>query len=113
MTKSEKIKWGVLAVVAIIIIALLISVLRGTRQRDDTVFRELIKAKDETILSEKAHRESLEKQAEERHVTDSLLTIAIENNKPKYITNDKKFNDIPAVVRDLTKDELRRSAIDY
>jgi uncharacterized protein (UPF0333 family) len=113
ITKSQIITWSLLAAVAIIGIILLVRVFGGTKNPDDSAFKATIKAQDETIAVDKAYRETLEKMYIAHQKQDSMYVIAIQKNKPKYIINDKKLEDIPATVRDLSKDDLRRAATDY
>jgi len=80
----------------------------------------LIKAKDEVIQAKQQFIEYLkednawmDKHIQELKQRDSVLLARITANQPKYIANDKKYNDIPAAVNNLDKHQLRREFANY
>jgi hypothetical protein len=112
MTTKDKIKYGVLAAAVIIILILIFSLFRVWQKMEGSHLNE-IKALDKVIETEQRHRSTLEKIASDHDRTDSLLVLAIESNKPKYVANEKKYQNTAVIVRDLSKDDLRRAAIAY
>lgn len=80
----------------------------------------VIKAKDEAIQAKQEFIEYLkednawmDKHIQELKQRDSVLLARITANQPKYIANDKKYNDIPAAVNNLDKHQLRREFANY
>lgn len=119
MTKQQKILYGVAGVVIILTAIIVITIFRSTRS-SDSGYKQLIEAKDETIKAYREQREALTKLSDEKDKNiaasekqDSIILTLLLNNKPKYIINDKKSENIPAAVRSLSKDSLRLSAITY
>lgn len=76
-------------------------------------YDKIIAAKDETIKVRKEMNESLSIQIRSNQQKDSLLLIQLITNQPKYIANEKKYNDIPVRVSNLTADQLKREFADY
>lgn len=80
----------------------------------------VIKAKDEAIQAKQEFIEYLkednawmDKHIQELKQRDSVLLARITANQPKYIANDKKYNDIPAAVNSMDKQSLRREYANY
>ena len=80
----------------------------------------VIKAKDEAIQAKQEFIEYLkednawmDKHIQELKQRDSVLLARIIANQPKYIANDKKYNDIPAAVNSMDKQSLRREFANY
>jgi len=80
----------------------------------------VIKAKDQAIQAKQEFIEYLkednawmDKHIQELKQRDSVLLARITANQPKYIANDKKYNDIPAAVNNLDKHQLRREFANY
>lgn len=99
--------------VAVLITILVVGMFRKTPV--DSLYKEriadkeaIIKAKDETIVVLAQANEDKDRSIESHERTDSLLAIALTNNKPKYIANDKKLQDVSHSVANLDKEQLRR-----
>lgn len=112
MTKEKKILYAVAAVVAIAIILLLARSLTKNKMPESTNM-EIIKAKDETIQVLKENQVILTNIISDQTKRDSILAVQSLANQPKYIINERSLQNVPVIIRDLSKDELRRRAIDY
>lgn len=62
------------------------------------------------ITVEKEKVELLRSELDREKKTDSLLLISLQNNKPKYESNENKGRAIPVVVANYNDDELVRAA---
>lgn len=122
MTRGEKIRYGLLILVVIIGAVLLTMFFKGSGNID-----ELIKAKDETIKAQDKAMQAIrgerdayvlmnkekDKSIAESERKDSLYHLAIINNQPKIKANEKRYENIPAVVSSWSKDSLRLAAWSY
>lgn len=105
----------ILAAIAVILLLMLI------RKKDPAVNTDaVIKAKDQAIQAKQEFIEYLkednawmDKHIQELKQRDSVLLARIIANQPKYIANDKKYNDIPAAVNSMDKQSLRREFANY
>lgn len=120
ITKTQIIAWLLLTVVAIIGIILLVRVLKGSGNTDNTNYLELVKAKDETIKAKDEVIASKNEQnvaqdvviADGKKLRDEYLKL-VSDLQPKYKANDIKYQNIPIAIRNLsTKDSLRRAIIE-
>lgn len=115
---KENIKIGLIVLVVILTSALLVSVFRKGKTPDDNkalfdAYAKIIQAKDETIKVHERIQAGYEADKQIQYKRDSILIQLITNNQPKYVENEKKYNRIPAVVSDYSKDELRREVSNY
>lgn len=115
---KENIKIGLIVLVVIITSALLVSTFRKGKTPDDNkplhdAYERIIQAKDETIKAHEKIQAGYEEEKKVQYKRDSVLIQLISNNQPKYVENEKKYNRIPAVVSDYSKDELRREVSSY
>ena len=110
MTKQEIIKYSILGVIGIAAIILIISLLTSYRNKGDDSYKELIKAKDETIQAvireRDAYRQWKDEKIEELQKMDSML-------QTKVKTNTVRYEKIPVTVSNLSDDELRRAVENY
>jgi hypothetical protein len=111
MKRTEIIKYSIIAVLGIAVIVLLISLF--TKKKSDDNYKEVIKAKDETIKAIQRERDAYIEIKAEYKKQDSLLQLILLENKNKLKANDKKLKDIPVTVTNLSKEELRRAIIEY
>src|SRR5687768_13689478 len=111
MKKQDIIKYSIIAVLVIAVIVLLVSLF--TKKRSDESYKELIKAKDETIKAIQRERDAYIEIKAEYKKQDSLLQLILVENKNKLKVNEKKLKDIPVTVVNLSKEELRRAIIEY
>lgn len=115
---KENIKLGLIVLLVIITSALLVSMFRKGKSPDDNkalfdAYEKIIQAKDETIKAHEKIQAGYEAEKEKQYARDSILIQLILNNQSKYSENEKKYNRIPAVVSDYSKDELRREVSNY
>lgn len=104
MDKKTAIKYSVFGVIAIAVIILFISLMTAYKNKTDSHYKELIKAKDETIKAISSERDS-ERQAKdyavsELHKKDSIL-------QTRYKTNTIIYEKIPANINTLDREGLR------
>jgi hypothetical protein len=124
MTRLNKIKYGLMAALSLIVILLLVKVFRGSGAGD--VDKELqmtmhvVRAKDETIKAVQRERDAyvLMNQEKDRSIAaheqiDSVLRQALINNQQKYRVNEKKSADVVKHVSDLDHDALLREISEY
>ena len=115
---KENIKIGLIVLLVILTSALLVSMFRKGKSSDDNkdlidAYEKIIQAKDETIKVHEKIQAGYEAEKQVQYKRDSILIQLIANNQSKYSENEKKYNRIPAVVSDYSKDELRREVSDY
>lgn len=107
MTQREKtlIIGGVLLLAAVIVFFTFIG-----KRKDSDVWKEIIKAKDETIEAERRGRETerqwKEYAIQELRTKDSLLQVKIK-------TNIVRYEKIPVIVGNLSDEELRSAVENY
>lgn len=115
-----------IALIVLILIGMLIigKVFKGSGASDVdkelTMSKEVIKAKDETIKAIQGERDAYElvsiekdKSLAAHEKNDSMYLQTIKNNQPKYTANEKKSTDITKHVNDLDHDALLREIADY
>lgn len=112
MTKETKILYGVIAVVVIILILFIVRTFRKDRI-PESANMEVIKAKDESIQILKDANRQLEEVVKGNIRRDSIYSVQLQNNQPKYIINERSLQNVPVVYRDISKDQLRKRAIEY
>lgn len=104
MTKQEIIKYSVFGVIAIAVIILCISLFTAYRNRGSDAYKELIKAKDETIQAVTRERDTERRLKDEAinelNKKDSLLQL-------KYKTNTVKYEKISSNINSLDREGLR------
>lgn len=115
---KENIKIGLIVLVVILTSALLVSTFRKGKTTEDNkalfdAYAKIIQAKDETIKAHERIQAGYEADKQVQYKRDSILIQLIANNQTKYADNEKKYNRIPAVVSDYSKDELRREVSTY
>lgn len=83
-------------------------------------YRDVLKAKDETIAAIQRERdallqarEDLTRAIEANRRKDSALQVLYLANRKNITANEAKYKDIAAHVRGLSKDSLRRAIYDY
>lgn len=110
MTKQEIIKYSILGVIAIAAVILVISLLTSYRDKGDDHYKELVKAKDETIQAvireRDTYRQWKDDAIDELHKKDSVLQLKIK-------TNTVRYEKIPVTVGNLSDDELRSAVENY
>jgi hypothetical protein len=124
MTRPDKIKYGLIAVLSLIVILLLVKVFRGGGAGD--VDKELqmtmqvVRAKDETIKAVQRERDAYvlmnaekDKSIVAHEQIDSVLRQALIDNQKKYQVNEKKSADVVKHVSDLDHDALLREITEY
>lgn len=112
MTREQKIKYGLIAIVVLLAIALLIVVFRD-KGRNDSSLMDKIEAKDEIIKIQSQTINFLEEAVKHSRGADSAYIRAIRDNQPKIIINEQRLQDIPTRYRDISKDDLRKRATTY
>lgn len=115
---KDHIKIILLSAVAILLLVLVITITNRSKQVPDNtqliqLYDRLIAAKDSTILLQQEIKQDLKEQLAVQYQRDTMLIKALVSNQPKYVTNEKKYNQIPVVVGSLSKDELRREFAGY
>lgn len=120
MTRADKIKYAVIAGLVLIVVLLLVSLFSGKGSTDNSTYKELIKAKDETIKAIQGERDAyiLLTQEKDKSIAvserkDSVLLQTIINNQAKYTANEKRYQNIPFVVSNWSKDSLRLAISRY
>lgn len=120
ISKPEKIFIGIIAVLVIgVIIMLSVLFHPAAKNNDSILFREIIKAKDETILihANAAKRDSIvirgmSDQLLQHSINDSMLLTKFNNNQVRYIQIDKQLADVKKGIARLGNDrDSIRSAI--
>lgn len=116
MTKQEIKQYSIIGVIALTVIILVISLFTSYRKRGDDSYKEVIKAKDETIKVLQDQRPIFEKHIEELKVViaerkrnDSLLIVQINSTKQSIRQVDDKLKNIPARINRVAdnNDSLR------
>lgn len=115
---KEHIKLILLAAVAILLLVMVITLTNRSKPVQDNtqliqLYDRLIAAKDSTILLQEEIKQDLKEQLAVQYQRDTLLIKALVSNQPKYVSNEKKYNQIPVTVGSLSKDELRREFAGY
>ena len=104
MTKQEIKKYFVFGVIGIAVIVLSISLFTAFKNKGDNHYKELIKAKDETIQAVTRERDTERRLKDEAinelNKKDSLLQL-------KYKTNVVKYEKIPVYINSLDREGLR------
>ena len=115
----ENVKLFLYAFIAVIL-SLMLFKKRDTAEYEVKAKTDLIQAKDEVIAAKqqfiqymKEDNAWMDNHIKELKRQDSLLLIRLLTNQPKYIINDKKYNEIPAAVNSLDKHQLRREFAEY
>lgn len=113
MTKAEKIKYAVLGLLAVAVIGLAVSLFTSYRNKDNDNYKELIKAKDETIKAIQEQRDiykqlNAEKdlQIEQHFKNDSILMVRSRQLNVKY-------EKIPVYINSLDRENLRTAVYNY
>lgn len=107
-----------LAVLVIAVLVNLVALLRKGQSVPDQkalieAYDRIIQAKDQVIQVQENLRSELRVERQQLQARDSALIIRLAENQPKYITNEKKLNQIPAYVDGLDRGQLRREFADY
>ena len=115
---KEHIKLILLAAVAILMLIMVITLLKRGKDVPDNkalieAYDKAIAAKEQVIALQEEIKEQLEKDKQLLMSRDTFLIKTLLGNQPKYISNEKKYNQIPVAVGSLSKDELRREVADY
>lgn len=107
-------------VVFAILIILVFTLFRSLRKEDYNGYKEIlsakdqvIAAKDEIIEAKKGQNAMLDKLLVGYEKRDSTYQKLIADLQPKYKDNDKKLENIPVIIRNLSKDSLRSAAFNY
>lgn len=110
MTKAQIVKYSIFGVIAIAAIILIISLLTAYKNKSDSSYKELIKAKDEviqaTIREMNTYRQWKDEAINELNKKDSMLQL-------KYKTNTVRYEKIPVIISNYSDDELKRAVEDY
>jgi len=122
MTKTEIIKYSVIGLIAISLIAISISMLTAFRNKgDNSSYKDVVAAKDESIKILKEQRdmylpviEQLNKSIDAHEKKDSVLNELFISNQKKYKANDAKLSDISNRINRISgnNDSLRRAIAD-
>lgn len=109
---------SLLIVLALLLVINLVTIFKKKPQPVDNrplieAYDKIIAAKEELIQLRKEINESLSTQIKSHQQKDSLLLVQLITNQPKYISNEKKYKDIPVRVSSLSVDELKREFADY
>ncbi len=75
----------------------------------EALYERLIKAEQEKIETLQEYNRQLDIQLQQEKKTDSLLAIALQNNKPKYEAIEKKYKAAAVTVSQYSDDELLRA----
>lgn len=115
---KEHIKLILLSTVAILLLIMVITLFRKSKEVPDhkaliQAYDKAIAAHERTILLQEEIKQELRADRERLYARDSVLIKSILENQPKYNTNEKKYNQVPVAVNSLTKDELRRELSNY
>lgn len=115
---KEHIKLILLAAVAILLLILVITLFRKSKEVPDhkaliEAYDKAIAANEKVIQLQEEIKKELRADRERLYVRDSLIVQSLLNNQPKYVSNEKKYNQIPVTVGSLSKDELRREFAGY
>jgi hypothetical protein len=124
VTRADKIKYGLIIALVLIVILLLIKVLRGSGagdvDKDLERTMELVRAKDETIKAVQRERDAYilmngekDKSIAAHEQRDSVLLQTLVNNQQKYQVNEKKSTDVVKHVNDLDHGALLREIAEY
>ncbi|HUP13109.1 MAG TPA: hypothetical protein VM187_12870 [Niastella sp.] len=76
-------------------------------------YQEAIKAKDETIGLLRENNTALDDRIAAHQKTDSLLLAKLTTNQPKYITNDKKLQEVVTATHSLDTVHLKWEYANY
>jgi len=113
MDKATKIKYAVLALLAIAVLILGISLITAFKNKGDNHYKELIKAKDETIKAIQEQRDVYKQVIEEKNSqlaqhyrNDSILMV-----QSKQLTI--KYEKIPVYINSLDREGLRTKVWEY
>lgn len=107
MTRERWI-WLVVIAFLVILAILFLSGVFGGKKQDNTYFDLWMKEKEAKEKLEVEIRENLEERVNALEVEKDSLLSRLADNQPKYIINEKRLADVPVIIRDLSKDELRR-----
>lgn len=115
---KEHIKLILLAAVAILLLILVITLLRKGKEVPDhkaliEAYDKAIAANEKIIQLQEEIKQELKAERDRLYSRDSVLVKTILENQPKYISNEKKYNQIPVTVGSLSKNELRREFAGY
>lgn len=110
---KEHIKLILLAAVAILLLIMVITLLRKDKEVPDhkaliEAYDKAIAANERIIQLQEEIKQELKAERDRLYARDSFLVKSLLENQPKYVSNEKRYNQITAAVSSLTKDELRR-----
>jgi hypothetical protein len=114
----EQIKIGVAIAILVLLIILLVTMFRSTSKDQQSPYKELLEAKDETIRAKDetiAAREDMNHRLDETITTlfqrDSMLRAEYIQHQPIYSKIDAKLKEIPArIARIAGNDDSIRAA---
>lgn len=113
MKKTDIIKYSIFTVIGIAIIILVISLITSYKNKSDDSYKELIKAKDETIKAIQEQRDILKQLNEEKDLqieqhfkNDSILMARSKQLNVKY-------EKIPVYINSLDRENLRAAVWNY
>ena len=111
---KENIRTGLVVVIALILLCNLFGIFKGKETLPDH-FKELIAAKDETIISISRERDTYrqwkDEQTAELQVKDSILVSAFQKNQSTYKPIYEDLKNIPLrIVRISGNDDSIRAA---
>ena len=109
---KEHIKLILLAAVAILLLIMVITLLRKDKEVPDhkaliEAYDKAIAANERIIQLQEEIKQELKAERDRLYARDSVLVKSLLENQPKYVSNEKKYNQIPITIGSLTKDELR------
>ena len=115
---KEHIKIILLAAVAILLLIMVITLFRKSKEVPDhkaliEAYDKAIAAHEKVIQLQEEIKKELRADRERLYARDSVIVQSLLNNQPKYVANEKKYNQVPVTVSPLTKDELRRELSSY
>lgn len=113
MTKNDIIKYSIFGVLGIAVIILLISLFTSYRDRGNDYYKDLIKAKDETIKAIQEQRDIY------KEVNERTNQILVEHEKKDSILYQQskqlviRYEKIPVYINSLDRDGLRAAFSNY
>lgn len=112
ITRTQWILYAVIAALVILVILLLSGVF-GSKAKGNDYFDLWMKEKEAKEQLQAEIRQKLENQVQTLNAEKDSLMQRLADNQPKYIINERRLQDVPTRYVDISKDDLRRRAINY
>jgi uncharacterized membrane protein (DUF106 family) len=116
---KDHIRIGALIAVAVLITLLITGMFRKAPKpavdfdEYTKMVHRVLEAKDETIAAKDQQNKDLDQLNQAHEERDSILTIQLTNNKPKYVSNSKNMQAAIDRVNSSDKQQLRREYAEY